>query len=159
MIAEAVTEAGIVDRAALAELQRWGLPVTVPDDSRRADLEGAVQKIQAALEARDSVEVRLTDLDVFSEYLATEKKARLRLVAGEKSGELEVSFGLSRHGEYIVPWKAAGIEEIIANGRSCLIDGRRKIYFKGVRELYFGGKKAFMVLTRAGAEDHAGQKA
>lgn len=148
-ISEVVARVGIIDPLMLAELRRWGFPIAeTPEGTRIDDPEAAIEAIQEAIESEEQVEVRTTDLDVFKQYVETCKDGKLHLVAREQHGEFTVSFGRTKYGnEYIIPWRTSSVEEFMTNGETYLLDGRRKIYFSDIREVFYGDVKAFMICT------------
>lgn len=158
-LSKAVVLSGALDANMLKELTRWKLPgVTLPAEGQFTTPEEAVEAIEEAMTGRELVEVRVTDLDVLKCYLQSRKDGKLRIVNDERgtSGSWPVVFGVikrPRHTDYILPWNSDSIEALLTNGQSYLLDGKKKVYFSLVTELYFGDQKAFILCTPA-KEDH-----
>lgn len=163
-LSQAVARSGALDANMLRELVRWRLPgVVVPDDGQFNTPEEAVEAIEEAVTSKDQVEVRVTDLDVLKNFLQTRKTGKLHIVNDEGPSEQEakgtwsVTFGTikrTNHTDYILPWNSDSIEALLTNGRSYLLDDKKRVYFSLVTELYFGDQKAFIVCTPT-KEDHA----
>jgi hypothetical protein len=147
-ISDVVVSAGLVEPSQLQEYARWGMRMDAPDKPVES-LDEVLQALHEALEGEEQVEVRETNMDVLKQYLASQKKGKLHLHASaESTADIEVVFGkMALTEEYLIPWQANSVEAMMTNGRSYLVDERRRIYFSAVRELYFGDTKAFMVCT------------
>lgn len=145
-ISDAVVNAGLVEPGQLKEYARWGMRMEAPEKPVEK-LDDVLQLLHEALEGEEQVAVRETNMDVLKQYLDSQKKGKLHLYASEdSSADIEVVFGkMALTGEYLIPWQADSIQPMMTNGRSYLVDERRRIYFSDVRELYFGDTKAFMV--------------
>lgn len=150
-IATAVLSTGLVDPQIIEELRRWGaLPtdLTVDGPAPRTPEEMAV-RIQSALESEGFVLVRETDLAILDQYTTTLSQGTLHLVldvdAEMQDADVPITFGRTSLNEYIVPWRSAGIQEVLTNGMTYLIDGEHRVFFRHVRELFFGDTKAFMI--------------
>lgn len=146
-LTKAVALSGALDEGQLQELNKWRLPIEIPSDEPFESPEDAVAAIESALEGENQVEVRTTDLDVLKQYLRTQRKGKLHLATEAESGTWDVTFGITTLGQYIVPWRTDSISEILMNGESHLLDGRRKVYISDVQDLYFGETKVFIVCT------------
>ena len=152
-LSEAVARSGAIDADMLRELTRWKLPgIALPEGGQFTTPEEAVEAIENAVTGEHQVEVRVTDLDVLKCYLQTRKQGKLCIVNDEKgtSGTWKVTFGVVQrpgHVEYVLPWSADSIEDLLTNGRSYLLDGNKKLYFSLVTELFFGDQKAFILCT------------
>lgn len=151
-LAKAIAMSGALDQDMLRELVRWRLPgVVVPNDGSFKTPEEAIEAIEEAVTSANQVEVRVTDLDILKHFLLSRKDGKLHLVTenGTK-GTWPVTFGtITRLGQqlYIIPWNSDTIEGMMTNGESYLLDGKVKIYFGEVTDLYFGEQKAFMLCT------------
>lgn len=156
-ISEAVSRAGIIDEDMVKELRKWGLPVRDLPKDMMDDPKSAIVAIEEALESKDAVEVRETDLHILKQYLTTQRRGKLHLKSEQgETADFDITFGVARGvvgNEYIIPWKAENIVDMLTNGESYLLDSRRKVYFSAVRELFFGDVKAFIVCTPT-KEDH-----
>lgn len=144
-LSKAVAQSGALDEHMLSELAKWRLPLELPEGDPADSPEAAVEAIEAALEGQSAVEVRATDLDVLRQYLATQAKGRLHIVTDIESGTFPVNYGVSKFGDYIIPWKADSLVEYLTNGKSHLRAGGKEVYFASVQELFFGERKVFIL--------------
>lgn len=154
-LTKAVALSGAIDPDMLREFTKWRLPVELPEGDFYDSPEEAIEAIEYALTGSDQVEVRTTDLDSLKQFLRTKRKGKLHLTTSKGSGTIDIEFGVSAMGEYIIPWNADSIAEIMSNGESYILDVRRKVFVTDVTELYFGGNKAFMLCTPA--KEHHGK--
>ena len=160
----AAIRTGLIDPDVIAQFKKWGM---IPRDANTAIIEEpdvALELIQEALDSREQVEVRDTDLDVLRYYLtrSNQRKGQIVLVdhtdkEGTNKSTKTVTFArrvLSTNSselrvEYIIPWTFESIEEILTNGQTYLRytedDKHMKVYLCSIRYLYFGDAKAFMV--------------
>jgi hypothetical protein len=148
-LSAAVAQSGALDEGMLRELAKWRLPLELPATSEEifATPEEAVEAIEEAVESRAAVEVRATDLDVLKQYLATATKGKLHIVTQVESGTFPVTYGLTKFGDFIIPWQADSLVEYLTNGESYLQAKGGKVYFSTVQELYFGERKVFIQCT------------
>lgn len=155
-ISEVFSRIGVVDPHMLAELRRWGHPIPEATETTKAivDLDSAVQAIREVVEGEEAILVRQTDMDVLKQYAATMRKGRLHLTVrglrGDEinQGDFEVTFGRTRlGGDYIIPWDSESVEEFMLDEGTYLQDGKRRIRFESVKELFFGDTRAFMICT------------
>jgi hypothetical protein len=148
-LASAVAQSGALDEGMLRELAKWRLPLELPDSAATPfeTPEEAVDAIEEAVESRAAVEVRATDLDVLKQYLATATKGKLHIVTQLENGTFPVTYGLTKFGDYIIPWQADSLVEFLTNGESYLQAKGGKVYFSTVQELYFGERKVFIQCT------------
>lgn len=149
-IASAVLSTGLLDSTLLAEMRRWGLQIEIPEPEQSPKTpEEVAARIQDALESEGYVLVRETDLTVLQQYAATAQQGILRLVLDDDQKvddtTVEVTFGRTPLNDYILPWRSETIADVLANGMTHLVDGQVHVYFKEVRELFFGDTKAFMI--------------
>ena len=144
-LTEAVALSGALDPDMLREICKWKLPIEVPEGEPYASPEEAVSAIEAALEGKEQVEVRATDLDVLKQYMKTQHRGRLHIVTPHESGTFDVMMGITPMGDYIIPWKSDSLTEHLTNGESYIIDGRNRVHLSDVRDLYFGEQKAFIL--------------
>lgn len=157
-IANAVLSTGLVDPQVLAELRRWGgvpFEPPAPEPLPRSAEEVAV-RIRGALESEGYVLVRETDLAAVDQYTSSMMPGILHLVldvdAEMQDADVPITFGRTPLGEYIIPWRSAGIQDVLANGMTYLVEGPQRVFFREVRELFFGETKAFMICTPGGTE-------
>jgi len=150
---EAVLKAGVVDANTLALFKKFGAPID-PDAEveEPKDLETAAAIIGDVLESEGYVVVRETDLQVFNQYVETSRRGTLHLAVesdveptGLTATDIEITYGKTKMGEYIIAWHSESIEDLLTDGNSYLEAEDCRIFFQSVRELYFGNTKAFMV--------------
>lgn len=148
-IAAAVISSGLLDPVMVEEMRRWGIEIAEPKDTRPQSVEELAGRIREALEGEGYVLVRETDLTVLQQYAATMQQGNLHLVLDVdddlEEDDIPITFGRTPLNEYILPWKSTGIADVLANGMTYLDDGPSRVYFRQVRELFFGGTKAFMI--------------
>lgn len=152
----AVIRTGLVTPEALAELQRWGLPVDIREGAKVEmvnDLDKAVAVIRDALEGADQVRIQESDLDLLRRFLEPEhqRQGRLTVKDGKSRTTLTVPFCVGPMGEYVIPWKSEGIMDMVLEGESFLrFDENgleRTVHFIDVRESFLGNQRTFMVCT------------
>lgn len=147
-LAVAVAKSGLLDEEMVAEFLHWGLPVEhITTGHRPQSTEDLVMSLEEALQSEGLVVERVTDLEVVRQYLATQTIGLLHLEIGEEFSEFNITFGKSKTGMYIVPWKGENVAEEMANGKTYLVEGTNHIYFRNVSDLFFGETKAFMLLS------------
>lgn len=152
-IASAVLSTGLVDPQVLAELRRWGgvpfEPLT--EEPLPRSVEEVAARIRGALESEGYILVRETDLAVLDQYTGTLTQGTLHLVldmdAQMQDADVPISYGRTPLNEYIIPWRSVGIQEVLTNGMTYLVAGEVRVFFREVRELFFGETKAFMICT------------
>lgn len=148
-IKEIVMKLGLVPEETLDELSRWRLLEKQRPDPFLVNLppEVMAQKIAEAREGEDEVGLKETDPDIYLRYGATKHEAKLCLkdMDSKDSASFGVSVGLSAMGEYIIPWDGDDISDILTNGTSYLLDKGEQYFFNSVSELWFGGKKTFIL--------------
>lgn len=152
----AVLKAGLISPAMLKEMKRIS-PLIAPDAEvgEPVDLDLAVRFVEDALQSDEYVLVRETDLESVRQYVETTRTLTLHIEDGpESSGDIEVTVGVTPLGEYIVAWKGESIRTMMTNGMTYLVDGNVRVFFRDVRELFFGEYKAFMVCTPSVREPH-----
>lgn len=161
---EEMVLAGIVDPNMVKELSIWGSPLEeifdLDWDDTPKSTEEALERIRQALEDRDQVEIRATDLDVMRRYLNNQQEAKLHLedpVSKQKSN-IKIFFAWSKTGEVIIPWRSESIEDLLMSPESYLRVEDRKYYFGAVQELFFGEQKAFMLCTVSEVEEKKEKK-
>jgi hypothetical protein len=153
----AVLKTGLITPEMLREIKRFS-PVIDPEAETEEpkDLAEVVALIDTALQSEQYVLVRETDLEVVRQYAETVvRQARLHIEHEEEKSDVEVSYGKTALGEFIIAWKSESIRDMLTNGRTYLVVDDTHVFFKDVRELFFGEQKAFMVCTPSTVE-HAG---
>lgn len=155
----AILKTGLVSPEALAELQRWGLPVDFTGESeveQVQDRDRVIAIIRDALESGDQVRLQDTDLDVLRRFLDPEyqREGRLTVRDDKTRSTFKVIFCRTPMGEYVVPWKSEAVRDMIIDGEGVLRyeeDGKKhEVYLTDVRDLFFGDHRAFMVCTPEG---------
>jgi hypothetical protein len=146
-LTKAVLMSGAIDSGMLQELSKWKLPIDTVEDKPYESPEEVIAAIEEALTGADQVELRTTDLDILKQYFRTCRPGKLVLNTEGGNGEIDIRFGVSSMGEYIIPWNADSIVEFILDKESYLLDVRRKVFMSEVQELYFGPDKVFMLCT------------
>ncbi len=154
-LTNAVLKAGIVSPEMLKEMQRFNPGLKEAHASETpVDLETASSLIVSALNSEEYVLVRETDLEAVRQYLATMRGGLLHLDTGEQNTDIDVSFGKTKLGEYVIAWTSESIEQMMTNGLSYLVEDDKRVFFKDVRDLFFGDQKAFMVCVASSVEDN-----
>jgi hypothetical protein len=155
-VTAAVLRAGVVSPKMLEEMKRWS-----PNLEKEAsageplELDMAASIIEQALQSEEYVIVRETDLEVVRQYATTTRTGVLHMEIDElQQGDAEVTYGKTKLGEYIIAWQSDSIEDLLTNGLSYLVEDGHRVFFKNVRELYFGERKAFMVCTPSTVESN-----
>lgn len=155
-VAATVVKIGLLSRDQLDEFTRWKVPVEMPEGAvpKVPTLEEASVAIEEALQSEGFIITRETDLEVLHHYLTTQRPGVLHIVVPnvdvtqETEGDVEITYGVTPLGEIIIPWRSDSIAMEMANGQTYLSPKdslSEKIFFKDIRELYFGAHKAFMI--------------
>lgn len=153
-LAKVMALSGALDEGMLKEFSKWKLPIVVPDDDPYDSPEEAIEAIEEALTSAGQVEVRATDLDVLKQFLRTQRNGKLHLVTSKEKTTVQATFGVTAMGEYIIPWRGDSIVDMLTNGESHLLDGKRKVFISDVQELYFGDTKVFILCTPIKEKKH-----
>jgi hypothetical protein len=160
-LTNAVLKSGLVSKNQLAEFRRWKVPIEVPENVPEApkSIEEAGRAIEQALESEGLVISRDTDLNILQQYLHTQMAGVLHVeiptddLTVEDAEDIDVMFGLTTLGEYIIPWRSESIEEALTNGFTYLTYGNGTFTVRAVftdsRELFYGQHKAFVVCRAA----------
>jgi hypothetical protein len=146
-VVKVVQQAGLVEKDTVAELQRWGSPIAVPPPGPEVPVEIAPVLIERAMQEQDFVQVRETDLEVLKQYLSTQEVGVLKLEDIRGNTErVDVMFGKTPHGEYIIPWIDEKITDLYSEHLVSLhVDDFGWVLLKDPRELYYGDRKVFTV--------------
>jgi hypothetical protein len=155
---EAVLRAGIISPAMLRELRRFnpGLAPGLEATEEPLELEHAARLVSDALQTEQFVLVRETDLSVVKQYVSSPQTGLLRVELDDgTSTEFAVTYAKTALGEYVFAWRGENLREAMTNGLTHLMSVETDVYFKDVRELFFGEQKAFMVCTSSVEEPHA----
>lgn len=153
IITRAVVAAGLVSREQIEEMKRWSPVLEAADlsdtSTPAASPDEALALINEALHSEGYAVVRETDLEVIHQYAATATRGTLHLEVDDQQTDVEVLFGKTALGEYVIAWHSESIKDAVVNGASFLRDGDAVVFFHDVRELFFGTHKAFMVCIPA----------
>ena len=154
----AVLRAGIVPSDKVAELSRWNgfeVPTGVGVEPNRKQ---ALADIREAIESKETVEIRATDLDALRYYEANQKPARLYYSVPadgdkRKTTFVNVQYAKTPIGNYMIPWTSEDIFDLMLDeGTYLKPNGEPRIYIADIAELFYGENKAFMVCTPAAGE-------
>lgn len=155
----AVLKTGLLDPAMLAEMRRFRVPIdleAVPDPKPQS-VEEITEILEQALQSEGLVITRETDLEILRQYGDTVQLGMLHIEVefdgAVQATDIEVSYGRTLTGDYIIGWKSESIQDMLANGRTYLVEKGRHIFFGDARELFFGERKAFLVCAPATVED------
>lgn len=143
-LTEAIALSGALDPAMLSEILKWKLPTDVPDGEPYRTADEAVAAIEEAQTGYDQVEIRVSDPDVMKHYVRTRKHGKLHVVMDDASDTFDWEFGMTPTGEYILQWNDGTATDVLCNGETYLLDGKRKVFFSRVQDLYFGDKRMFI---------------
>lgn len=154
---------GLVPPEALKEFARYRTPLdleALPTPPKQPyTLDEITSLLDEALQSEGLVAVRETDLNILHEYLATALSGVLHVavVLGEeeRATDVDVRYGKTPLGEYIIAWQAESIWEMLCNGHTYLREADQRVYFQDARELFFGEQKAFLVCTSGHVEKEA----
>lgn len=159
VLKEEMVLSGVVDSTMVSEFHSWGSPIEEALNLNFAQtpksVEEALERIRIALESRDQVEIRSTDLDLMRYYFENQQEAKLHLEdpdSGQKSN-VKVFFAWSKTGEVIIPWRSEGIQGLMLNPESYLLVEGKKLFFGTAQELFFGEQKTFMLCSIAEVEE------
>ena len=143
---KAVLKAGLITPNMLREMKRFSPFIDRDAEVEEPkELEHAAQIIADALEEREYTLVRETDLDALHQYVETHTEGLLHYETLTEKMEFTVTYSVSKTGEYIIAWNTEGIADELTNGATYLKTAIGSVYFKDVRELWYGEQKAFMV--------------
>lgn len=150
-LAKAVARLGVLDENMLRQITKWGLPAVGPDGPVFTSSEEACAAIEEATESVDQVAIRVADPDVMKQYMATKRQGKLRIVKDDEKADFEWEFGKRQVAgfpdEYILQWTDNVDTDLLTNGESYLLDGKTRVYFSAVQDVYFGDKRVFVVCT------------
>lgn len=153
-IVAAVLKTGLLDKQVLSEMRRWGVDIDEPFNTPKRSPEEIAAVIEEALQSEGYVLTKETDLEALRQYLSTNRRGMLHvgLLRDDDMQEIdvEVSYGKTSLGDYIIGWRSEAIEDVMTNGVTYLIEDGHRVYFHAIRELFFGDVKAFMVCTPIG---------
>lgn len=156
-LAEAALRAGLIPPSTLMEFKRWNPGLEIPEDipEEPASLEEAAATVRNVLEGQGLVLTKETDLSVLQRYLKTQQLGELHVESDlDTKADFPVVYGTTATGEYILPYRGEDIRELLLNGSSYLRilaeddhSFDKLVYFKEVREVFFGDMKTFLICT------------
>jgi hypothetical protein len=157
---EAVLKAGLLGENALREMKKFSVAIDPDAKSEEPkDLDTAATIIASAIAEEGYVMVRETDLEILHQYAETARRGVLHLEidsdvepSGFTATDLDISFGKTKLGEYLIAWRSESIEDMLINGRSYLQVDDERLFFGRIRELFYGDTKAFIACTVASKE-------
>jgi hypothetical protein len=159
---ELLAKFGLIPKEVSSQFNNWGFPQPEAQEVPDVPPEAIVTALRERAEGQEATEIRETDLDILPEYTATRQSGKLHLVIRSlntevlNEGDIKITFGRTKRGDYIIPWTAEAITEYMVDPDSYLQDGRRRIRFKNVHEVWYGESKTFMVATPEEQDDHEG---
>jgi hypothetical protein len=153
-LTKTVIRAGLVADSVLSEMRRWGFLVeTSTDDEAIEDPDVVILALQDALESHEQVRVQDTDLDIVQRWIDPDNQVEGQLIMLEdgRRATRKIVFCWTVMKEVALPWAGESIVDLLINGETHLRyedeDGKHKVFFSDVRELYVGDTKAFMVCS------------
>jgi hypothetical protein len=147
-LANIMAQSGALDGDMLKEFQKWRLPVQLDSEAAVFDEAAeAVEAIEEALESKEAVEVRATDLNVLRQYMKTQARGRLRVKTEDEDQTFVITFGTTLLGGVLIPWQADSLEAFLTNGESYLLHNGIRYFFSRVEDLFFGDRKVFILCT------------
>lgn len=159
-----VLRSGIVPDEKIAEMKKWGLIEEPTGPAYPAPTNGKqlVEQLDQALQDEDMVLIRETELESLNSYLSSQQMGELHLVDLETDTEtrIQVVYGRTKIGEYVLPWSSESIEVMLTNGSTRLVTAQgESVFFSTVRELFFGQQKSFVVCAVSQQEVSNGTQA
>ena len=156
-ITAAVLKAGLISPAMLREMKRISPSLDQDAEAETpVDLDMAAKLVEDALQSEKYVIVRETDLEVLRQYTTTAQQTILHVEPEPGEGvDIEVSYGKTPIGEYIIAWRSDDLQVLMTNGLTYLVEGTTHVYFHDVRELFFGEQKSFVVCSPSVVEPNA----
>lgn len=156
-LAMAAIKAGLIDKDMLEEFRRWKAPIDIPEELPEPPktIEEAAAAIEEALQGEGLVVTRETDLEILQQYLTKQRVGKLHVEVPKEAGhefitteaDFDIVYSSSLTGEYIIPWQGDNIRSEMTNGLTYLLIDDEKVFFKDIREVFYGDTKAFMVCT------------
>lgn len=146
-ITRALMKTGLLSAETLEEMRKWGFPTDEIPKVVAEDPDDVAQLLEQALSEEGYLLRKETDLDLLTRYAETKDKGLLCVDDGAgATAEFPVTFGRTFLGHYVIAWRSESIRDLMTNGLTHLkIKDGHSVYFREVRDLYFGDSKAFMV--------------
>lgn len=148
---EVMLRAGIIPEESVQEFARWsGNDLEKVSVEPETNLKRALADIREAIEGKEMVEIRTTDLDAIRFYGENQKPGRLyySVPSGttRKTTFVNVHYAKTPIGNYMIPWRSENIFDLILDeGTYLKPDGEPRVHFAHVTELFYNEHKAFMV--------------
>lgn len=156
-----VISMGLVDENQIYEMQRWGLiDRQLVLDAVPQTHEGMMERMNLALDVV-GMDRKETDLAVLRRFMQTSKRGLMYVhVDGvDVRDPLEVFYGRTHNGDYILPWNGGpGQEHILINGHTYLETEDGKVYMMDYRPVYFDELQSFVVCKPGLEESRDGQR-
>lgn len=150
-LAKVIAKSGILSTEQVDEFRRWKTPGVIDLDGSEPTADSAeaiVEGIEQALQSKELVLVRATDLNILPQFLKTQAQGKLRVTSGSEEADFDIVFGRTTMGEYILPFMNDIVEEVLTNGEAKLVVGSSDpVHFTSINPLYFGEVKAFLLCT------------
>ena len=149
-LAKVIVRSGVLETSQLDELRKWKSPAVMESSDPGPDIQSAeelARDIEQALQSKELVVMRATDLDVVPQFLRTQKQGLLHVTSGTEEAEFPYAFGRTPMGDYILPFTTDLVEEILTNNEGYLIDEGQAVHFSNVVVSYFGETKTFLICT------------
>jgi len=147
-LARIAVRSGIVSPEMFTEFKKWGyfLDKGTTETPPPRTKEEFVEQVEQALESEDMVIVRETDLAALEQYLTTQRVGELAVISDGEAVKFPITYGRTTTGEYIIAWRGEAITALLTNGLTFLLEmDDTQVFFKDVRDLFFGETKSFIV--------------
>lgn len=156
-----VVSLGLVSENQVREFQRWGLVDHVlAVEKPPKDRESIESRMNLAIDVV-GMDRKETELSIPALFLETGRKGwiHVHLDGVDVREPLEIMYGRTRHGEYILPWGgASGQEDILTNGKTYLETEDSRVYMMDTRSVYFDDLQSFVVCKPGSEEARDGQR-
>jgi hypothetical protein len=156
-VTRTVIESGLIEQDTLKELRHWGAPIPTCTPTELPDPMLVPSLIEHAMQQEEYVTIKETDLEILQQYLKTQQPGLLYIDGSgvdQQDSYIEVTFGRTLLGEYILPWQTGkDLVDLITLPSNFLLCQNPKVesgqatrvYFKDARDLYYGDQVAFVV--------------
>lgn len=151
-LAKLMVQSGILTPDQVLQFKKWGMQGLDPDprDPPVEDVVNFMKEVEMALQHEDMVLVRETDFTALHNFLKKQHRGVLELSTDGKTSSVEISYGVTSTGEYLIPWMGENVADLLCNGLTFLrTDEGKTEYFFELRELYYGDVKAFIACRPA----------
>lgn len=145
---------GLISPEMRDQFAQWG---EVPDIEPLVEVQSAemvTELIERALQSDDLVLQKATNLELITQFCASQRLGKLHISLNEQQATFDVVFGVSRSGGVILPWRSEDISEALLDPTQSYLewavgDVLHTVYFSAVEDVYYGDVKAFMLCTPA----------